>query len=248
LERLLLSLPDATLTDARLFIAGVATGLATLAGGVLAIRFRSQLNALAALGAGAVIAVALVDLLPEAVTLSRTIYPPSGVMLLTLLGFISYLVLDRLKGLAGNITLATTLGPASLVVHSVMDGIGIGLAFSVSTSVGLTIAAAVMAHDLLDGSNTVTLSVSGRPSIRRAWAWLVLDALAPLAGIALSRLMAPPATLLPLVLAFFAGIFLFIGAGELLPRSRTEGSGWATAILTALGSGLVAALALLGAG
>ncbi len=214
----------------------------------MAIRFRSQLNILAALGAGAVIAVALVDLLPEAVTLSRPIYPPSRVMLLTLAGFITYLVLDRLKSLAGNRSFATTLGTASLVLHSLMDGIGIGLAFSVSSSVGLTIAAAVLAHDLLDGSNTVTLSVSGTPSIWRAWAWLALDALAPLAGIALCRLIAPPPNILPLALALFAGIFLFIGAGELLPRSRTEGSSRATAILTALGSGLVAGLALLGAG
>jgi zinc transporter ZupT len=243
----LLPLPESALTDTRLLIVGVATGLATLGGGVLAIRFRSQLNALAAFGAGAVIAVALVDLLPEAVTLGRTFYPPSWLMLLTLVGFIAYLIVDRLKGLAGNRAFAPTLGPASLVLHSVMDGIGIGLAFSISISVGFTVAAAVLAHDLLDGSNTVTLSVLGSPNIRRAWTWLALDALAPLAGIGLSRLMEPPPTTLPLVLALFAGIFLFIGAGELLPRSRTEKAGLAMAILTALGAGLVAALTLIGA-
>ena len=233
--------------DQRLLLIGVATGLATLAGGVLAIRLKSRLNALAAFGAGAVISIALVDLLPEAVDLGRNVYAPHWLMLLTLVGFILYMVVDCLKGSAGNGAVARALGPASLVLHSLMDGLGIGLAFSVSISVGLTVAAAVLVHDLLDGSNTVTLSVSGHPNVLRAWGWLILDATAPLAGIGLSRLVAPPPTVLPLMLALFAGLFLFIGAGELLPRSREGAIGPINPILTALGAAVVVSLARLGA-
>ncbi len=233
--------------DHRLLLIGLATGLATLGGGVLAIRLKARLSALAALGAGTVISIALVDLLPEAIDLGRNLYAPHGLLLLTLLGFMIYAVLDRLNRSAGRSPIAMAMGPASLVLHSLMDGIGIGLAFGVSASVGLTVASAVVAHDLLDGSNTVTLSVSAHPSLLRAWGWLALDAAAPLAGLALSLWIAPPPTALPPMLAVFAGFFLFIGAGELLPRSRVSDSGPLNPTLTVLGAALVAFLAWLGA-
>ncbi len=243
-----MSLPVPTFLDDRLLIVGIATGLATLCGGLIAIGFRSRLSALAAIGAGAVISIALVDLLPEALTLGRNVYSAQGLLLLTLSGFILYMLVDRLKKSAsGKSPVARALGPASLVLHSLMDGLGIGLAFGVSLSVGLTVAAAVLAHDLLDGSNTVTLSVSGHPGVLRAWGWLVLDALAPLAGIMVSRLIAPPPNALPPVLAFFAGLFLFIGAGELLPRSRSDASGPLNSVLTVLGAAFVTSVAMLGA-
>src|SRR4051812_17322355 len=74
----------------------IAACAATLAGGGLALRFRDQLHLLLGFSAGAVIAVAFFDLLPESLELSNGLYPPSTVLGFTGLGFFAYAVLDRL--------------------------------------------------------------------------------------------------------------------------------------------------------
>ena len=55
-----------------------------------------------------------------------------------------------------------SLGAASLSLHSFLDGVGIGLAFKVSTTVGAIVAAAVLAHDFSDGVNTVSVILKNR--------------------------------------------------------------------------------------
>ena len=47
------------------------------------------------------------------------------------------------------------LGAAGLSLHSFIDGLGIGLAFGLSTETGLLVFVAVVAHDFADGLNTV---------------------------------------------------------------------------------------------
>ena len=75
-------------------------------------------------------------------------------------------------------------GAASLSLHSFLDGVGIGLAFKVSTAVGAVVAAAVLAHDFSDGINTVTVVLKNRGRGLSALRWLAVDAIAPLAGVA----------------------------------------------------------------
>ncbi|HEY2661206.1 MAG TPA: hypothetical protein VGI79_15910 [Caulobacteraceae bacterium] len=226
---------------------GVAAGLATLAGGFVALRLGAHLPKLVGFGCGAVIGVALTDLLPEALELGGRTYSPLTLTTLMGAGFMAYVLIDRVAELLGERSahLARHLGPASLVLHSVMDGLGIGVAFSVSPAAGLVVAVAVLAHDLLDGANTITLSFArdlGQTPMRR---WLVLDAAAPLVGIGLSRMIkAPPQALSPL-LAVFAGMFLYIGATQLLPRSRTGAVGLSGAIATVLGAAFVLGAVLL---
>jgi ZIP family zinc transporter len=54
----------------------------------------------------------------------------------------------------------------------------------------------------------------------QALRWLMIDALAPLAGAILSLFIHLDANLLGLLLAGFAGFFLYIGAVDLLPESQ----------------------------
>jgi ZIP family zinc transporter len=225
--------------DVRPFAIGVLAGVATVGGGVLALRVRSRLNLLAALGGGVLLAVSLGDLLPEAVTLGRGAFSAVRITSVTLAGFLFYFTLDRVRERLHGSRLAVALAPASLVLHSVLDGVGMGAAFSVSSTVGLTVAAAVLAHDLLDGANTVTLSLAGDPLVRRARLWLSLDAAAPLVGICVSGLTTASSASLALCLAFFAGLLLHIAVVELLPRGREGGRGWLSGLCTLLGAGVM---------
>lgn len=121
---------------------------------------------------------------------------------------------------ARNSGLLGILPPISLIIHSTLDGLAIGLAFQAGDELGLIVLLAVLAHDFADGMNVVTLALDAARGERLAVGLLVLDALAPLAGAALSTLVTIPPATLGLLLATFAGVFLAIGAGHLLPESQ----------------------------
>jgi ZIP family zinc transporter len=231
--------------DLLLVVVGLAAGAATLVGGWLALRFAHRLHLVLGFSAGAVIGVALFDLLPEAVRLSRDAAgvsgDPSVVTSVVALGFFGYLAIDR------TLLIATTqgsghrghLGAGSLTIHSFLDGLAIGLGFQVSASVGVVLAIAVLAHDFSDGINTVNLSLAGSAGTTNARRWLIADAAAPLAGILVSRLLVVPAHALALIVAAFAGFFLYIGASELLPDSHHRFPRAWTTLATIAGAGLI---------
>lgn len=208
---------------------GAAASVATFLGGLLALRLGRHIALVMALTAGVVLGVALFDLLPEALTIAAGVYAVRTVLAALGAGFAAYMVADRFLATRPAASLLRPhLGPASLTLHSFLDGMGIGLAFQVSTATGGVIALAVLAHDLSDGVNTVGLALAGsrREDARR---WLVANAAAPLAGVVAGGLVQVPTSVLALLLAVFAGMFLYIGSCELLPRSHAgKPSAWTT--------------------
>ncbi|WP_174301085.1 ZIP family metal transporter [Caulobacter sp. S45] len=204
-----------------IWLLGVATFVCTLAGGVLALRLGERIRLITGLSAGAVVGLAIFDLVPEAFRIGGGGLSLQALMLALALGFAIYMVAHRaLERLSGSVSL-NHLGAASLTLHSFFDGLGIGLAFKLSPVVGQAVAIAVLAHDLCDGINIVTVALTGagRQARRSAQVWLCVNAAAPLAGIAVaSTVPVSAATFAPLT-AGFAGVFLYIGAAELLPRS-----------------------------
>jgi ZIP family zinc transporter len=217
---------------------GAATAAATLLGGTLALALKKTSGLLIALSAGAVIGVALFDLLPEALDAGKPTFAPLDLTVALAAGLSLYLLADRTvaaraRGGRGH------YAAGALTLHSLMDGIGIGLAFQLSSTAGVIVAVAVLAHDLVDGLNTVTASLTGGTGRPAARAWLVADALAPLAGMALTRLIEVPRAPLALALALFAGFFLYIGAVELLPRSRETAPGLGGVLATLVGLGVI---------
>jgi ZIP family zinc transporter len=124
------------------------------------------------------------------------------------------------------------LSAGGLALHSFLDGVAIGVGFQTSAKVGLLIALGIITHDLGDGLNTVTVVLAHGNPLRRAAFWLALDMIAPVLGAAITLLINLNG-LLPWLLAFFAGSFLYIGASDLLPEAKEHDSplvGVATAI------------------
>jgi zinc transporter ZupT len=220
---------------------GLATGAATLLGGVMALRFRSALDLLLGFSSGAIIGVALFDLLPEALDTSGELHSHLSITTAVGVGFALYLVMNRIFALLpeGAGRHRAHLGPASLTAHSLMDGLGIGLAFQVSSATGVIVALAVLMHDFLDGANTVTLSLAGGSDAPTARGWLFADAAAPMAGILIARLITLPSFTLAVLLGVFAGFFLYMGAADLLPRSHDQRPRLSTMVATAAGLGFI---------
>lgn len=210
------------------------TVLSTSAGGLLALRLGARLHRLTAVAAGALLGVVCFELLPEALELARR--SGSGLWGATLalgLGGLLFHVLEAgLRGPAGP----GALPAAALVGHSLLDGIGLGLAFQVSPDLGLATAAAVTAHDFCDGLNTVRLMLARHHPRRCAAAMLALNALAPIAGAASTLALQVPAGALMLGLAGFAGVLLHIAVAELLPLLRTRAAQSIAPLLLGLGA------------
>jgi ZIP family zinc transporter len=209
-----------------LFLIAIATFTATLIGGFLALRLKDSLHLILGFSAGAVIGVVFFDILPEALELTKESYEASTVLTMTAIGFSLYLLFDRfvLRHSHGHDhghdhDIQDTAGAASLTFHSFLDGIGIGLAFQVSTTVGAIVAAAVLTHDFSDGINTVNMILRHHGEKARAIRWLIFDATAPVLGIISTFFFTIPDTSLGLFLSLFAGFFLYIGASDLIPES-----------------------------
>src|ERR1700692_4152544 len=123
-------------------IAG-ATFLSTLLGGLLALKLRDKLHLILGFSAGAVIGVAFFDLLPEAINFGEKFRSPSAILSCTAIGFLSYLVIERIVSFHGDAAPRGTFAAAVLCVHSLLDGVAIGLAFQASRAVGIVVAIAV---------------------------------------------------------------------------------------------------------
>jgi zinc transporter, ZIP family len=68
--------------------------------------------------------------------------------------------------------------------------------------------------------------------------WLAIDALAPLLGAIVGTQIAVSDLTLGYILCVYCGIFLYIGATDLLPEAHAQGS-WPRVALTALGFALI---------
>ncbi len=213
-----------------IYFIALAAVVATLLGGFFALRFRDHLHLILGFSAGAVIGVAFFDLLPEALELAGGSYDAAVVTSVVAVGFIVFMLLDRLVQGSGHSTDEAhghnhshegrgILGAASLATHSFLDGLAVGLAFQVSSAVGVIVATAVLVHDFSDGINTVNLILKNKGNRAKALKWLAVDSLTPVAGILVSQLFTLPEASLGLVLAAFCGFFLYIGASDLLPES-----------------------------
>jgi ZIP family zinc transporter len=224
-------------------LVGLATGGATLAGGVLILYFASAFDLILTFSAGAIIGVALFDLLPEGLALADDSHSPLSITTAAAAGFFVYLAADRASAiLRQQRSRWRHFAPASLTLHSFVDGLAIGLAFHVSPVAAFTVAMGVLAHDFIDGANTVTVSLSSGSPIPTARAWLAADAAAPLAGILVAGAITVPRFLLAVLLAVFAGFFLYIGASELLPRSHARRPRVSSVVATGAGLALIYAV------
>ena len=116
--------------------------------------------------------------------------------------------------------MAGLFGASGFVVHSVFDGLAIGLGFRVDSALGLLVAVAVIGHDFSDGLNTVSYMVTHRQPAGRLRVLLVADALAPILGALFASLVPVPDAIFPVAIGFFSGLFIYVASNTLLPRAR----------------------------
>jgi zinc transporter ZupT len=230
-----------------LVIIAAAAFLSTFLGGMLALKLHDKLHLILGFSAGAVIGVAFFDLLPEAINFGERFHSPAIILSCTALGFLSYLVLDRILLFHGDAAPRGPFAAAVLCIHSLLDGVAIGLAFQASHQVGIVVAIAVLTHDFSDGINTMNIVLKNRAREASAVRWLLVDAAAPVLGIASTHFYTLPGEGFGIALALFAGFFLYIGASDLIPESYHAHPKFLTTVMTLAGAAvLYLAITLIG--
>ncbi|MCX6775764.1 MAG: ZIP family metal transporter [Candidatus Micrarchaeota archaeon] len=226
-------------------VIGIAlvTFLSTLVGGAVTLKFRNVLPYFFAFASGSLIAVSFFDMLPESLEISESIaLPVRYVMITVVASFFFYSFLEKYflthhyhedEGREHGHIMGP-VGAGGLVIHSFLDGVAIGTAYQVNASIGLIVAFAVIFHDFTDGANTVTLMLKNRHPVKNAKLFLLMDAIAPVLGVLFASLVSISQVILALILAAFAGEFIYLGAANLLPETHKH-EPWKMNLCMALG-------------
>lgn len=212
--------------------------LSAVVGGFLALRATRQVGMIIAIGAGIRIGAAFFDLIPEAASLLAGSL--DAVMLATAFGFLAFYAIEKLTAVHVGHEAAAELehgqpahrhvgaiGATGMSVHSFLDGVALAAALAVGGGLGLVIAAVVIVHRLSDGISVVSLLLASHASRGLAYRWVAVVAVAPFLGVLAGLVVTVPDDVLGVLLAVFAGFFLYVGAAELLPEAhRSDRSRW----------------------
>jgi zinc transporter ZupT len=230
-------------------VLAAAASLLTLLGGWLALRLGKHLQTITAFACGVLVAVALLDLLPEAFRLDTG--PEVGhIALLTdcAIGFLVLYLADLLvpeqhahghehhHHAPAQPRAMGTIGATLICMHSAVDGWMMGTLGS-NAGVLRGLGLAVIFHRFADGVSTVSMMLRNGQSTRATWGFIALVAAGPLIGLGAWHLY-PNAVPLPGALAVFAGAFLYAGGSHLQIREHGQDVRYAP-LVTALGFALV---------
>jgi zinc and cadmium transporter len=204
--------------------------VATLAGGLLAIRCARYRDGLTAVGAGLLLGAAFLDLLPEAVELGGSAgMKPGGVLGLTLLFFLVFSALEmwldgwkdgQVDSREGRRTVGKVAG-GLMIFHSFRDGMAIGAAFAASHTAGYAVATGIAAHDFGDGMNTVLVTTAGETPRSVDYWFLGADAIAPFLGGLTTVWWLLSSHGAAILLALAGGFFLQMATSDFLPVVRS---------------------------
>ena len=225
------------------------TFISTLLGGLFVVKFKSKLHLIMGFAAGVILGVVFFDVFPEIMTsVSKNNINPIEPMIALVAGFLIFHILEKVILIhhahegdyaAHHHPSVGVAGALALAGHSLMDGVGIGLAFHVSNTFGIAIAIAVIAHDYTDGMNTMTFMLGNDNSVCKSKMFLLLDAITPIVGALATFLFTVPEHFLVWYLGFFGGFLLYIGASDILPEAHNNESSLKLIGLTLSGVALI---------
>ncbi len=227
-----------------IFIA-VLSALAAQAGGLIALKNRDKLNLSLGLTAGVLLGLVAFDLLPEIYSGVKStnldiIWPMTALIV----GFLGFHVIEKAILIHHNhesnysehhhphVGLASAF---ALIGHSFLDGLSIGLAFQINSTVGLVVSIAVIGHRFVDGFNGVNIMLINKNKTNQIRRVLWLLAVAPILGALIGWVISLPESALIIYLGFLSGFMLYIGASDILPEAHRKNSSKTTILATFLG-------------
>jgi ZIP family zinc transporter len=119
--------------------------------------------------------------------------------------------------------------------HVFLDGLALGVAFSIDNKLGIAVFAALLVHAFSDGLNTVSLLIKSGKWTRKGIWLLGVDALARVGGAILGTSLALNENVTTLYLAAFSGIVIYLATSHILPEAHARHSSRWTLVSTIAG-------------
>ncbi|MDO8503899.1 MAG: ZIP family metal transporter [bacterium] len=201
--------------------------LAGLLGGILLLAKRSWARSLSIhaipFAAGSMLAVSLLDILPEAIEKSsvEVVFPIILIVIVVAFFFEQFFIHIHHHEEHKRTTVRSSLPllVAGDTIHNFVDGLAIAAAYLVDPSLGILVALATFFHEIPQEMGDIGLMIAGGWSRRRALFANVISAFASYLGALIVVLsLSTFEHNLGIVLAIAGGIFLYIGASDLLPE------------------------------
>jgi zinc and cadmium transporter len=207
----------------------VAAALGNVVGALAVVRHERRslqfIDACLAFGAGFMLAVALLGVLPEVLRDS------AGAAIFVLIGYLAVHLAQHVvtphfhfgeetHRVSRSAGISALLG---LTLHTFFDGVAIASGFLVSGQLGILLFLAVLLHKLPEGVTIASVMVAGGQSRGRAIGGAVALGAATVLGVILTERMAPLARH---GLAISAGVTLYVAASNLVPEFQAKRGGF----------------------
>ncbi|HEX9215343.1 MAG TPA: ZIP family metal transporter [Gemmatimonadales bacterium] len=190
-----------------------------------AVRELRVIELLVAFGAGFMLSVAIVELLPAALSRSGAAAPA-----LVLLGYLAVHLTQHTVTPHFHFgeethpvsSIAGTSALVGLLLHTFFDGVAIASAFLVRAELGIMVFVAIFLHKLPEGVTISSLMLAGGRTGGRAVGAAALLGVATLLGVVLTEQMG---FLVQHGLALSAGVTIYVAASNLVPEFQGK-RGW----------------------
>ena len=223
---------------------GLSAAVANVFGGAIIVQRRwerSYLKYFIALGAGFMLATAIVEVFPESLKLSGRNGPFLVLVGYLIIHFFEHTVTPHFHFgeethtdafAHGHRTYSILIG---LLIHTFFDGIAIASGFIVSDWLGWIIFLAVFLHKIPEGFTIASVMLAGGQSRKTAWGASALLGMATLAGV---LTMAVFRHQVAFGLPLSAGVTIYVAASDLMPEVNRE-PGVRMALVVFLGVGML---------
>ena len=210
----------------------VAAALGNVVGALAVVRHERRslqvIEACLAFGAGFMLAVAVLGVLPEVLRDS----PNAAIFVL--LGYLAvhlaqHVVTPHFHFGEETHRVSASAGMSALLglsLHTFFDGVAIASGFLVSGQLGVLLFLAVLLHKLPEGVTIASVMVAGGQSRGRALGGAVALGAATVLGVVLTEQVAPLARH---GLAISAGVTLYVAASNLVPEFQAKRGGYTAA-------------------
>ena len=227
-----------------LLLLGLAASGGDVIGGLVVTAPKSigdrTLGLLVALGAGNLLGVSLIELIPETIQHAGT----NGALLILagylFIHFFEHVFAPHLHfgeethGGAVVDKHVTSTALIGLVLHAFMDGVAISSAFVTSPGLGVLVFAAIMLHKLPEGFTIASVMKAAGTTRRWAMTAAGLLAIATFAGVVATSAIGD---LAPFALAIATGSVLYVGATDLMAEANKAG-GILNPVMVMIGTGM----------
>jgi ZIP family zinc transporter len=229
-------------------ILAAVTAIATALGGLLALKAKDRLHLVLGLAAGLLLGLVTFDLLPEVFEMgSGEVFGAPAVSVAIIFGFLTLHIYEKFFGThepadsdyghehSHSSNVAGSFGALAMGGHVFLDGLALGIAFSIDSALGVAVFVALLVHAFSDGLNTVAFLVKNSKWSRKAIWLLALDSIARISGATLGTTLILSENVTAIYLAVFSGIIIYLATSHILPEAHASHSSRWTLVATIAG-------------